>query len=92
MGTLGRLEELKTLEHNWDGYGGTTIDHGAIRRCQLFLSLFANPDKHWVYPTPDGGVLVETYIMDGPDNKVNINIQFLPVVNPDGIYLEEENG
>ena len=56
-----RLDELASLEPNWDGYGAKLIDPAALRQASVVLE-----DLHgWplrepeIFPVPDGGVQLE---------------------------------
>ena len=55
--TIMRLERMRDLEENWDGYGGRPIDPDVIKRA---ISLVWNlPIIPEVFPTPNGDVQIE---------------------------------
>jgi hypothetical protein len=84
-----KLESLRKLAHNWDGEGSLPIDPEVIRYCRAFLNLFANPDAHSIIPTHDGGIQIETYVVEGPNIVFNIEIEFVPdKCANNAIYLE----
>jgi hypothetical protein len=53
-----RISALKTLEENWDSYGGLPVADGAISKIRVLLSkvdIEDMPTPH-VAPLPDGGI------------------------------------
>ena len=55
--TVTRLEHMKDLEENWDGYGGRPIDPDIIKRAiTLVWNLAIIPE---VYPTPNGDIQLQ---------------------------------
>jgi hypothetical protein len=56
--TYDRISALKTLEENWDSYGGLPVADVAISRIRVLLSnldIEDMPTPH-VAPLPDGGI------------------------------------
>ena len=55
--TYDRISALKTLEENWDSYGGLPVAEGAISTPRVVLSNLDIEDmpKPHVAPLPDGG-------------------------------------
>lgn len=55
--TVTRLERMRDLEENWDGYGGRPIDSDIINRAiTLVWNLPIIPE---VYPTSNGDIQLE---------------------------------
>ena len=55
---IKRLEEMRTLEENWDSYGALPPEHGAIDRAIVFAREFFGVAPH-VSCTNDGKVVFE---------------------------------
>lgn len=55
------LDELKTLEENWDSYGGQPIDRELIPKAMELLRAIRSSgvSKPFVAPVPNGGINIE---------------------------------
>jgi len=64
--TYDRISSLKTLEENWDSYGGLPVADGAISITRVVLSkldIEEMPKPH-VAPLPDGGIGLHWRLVD----------------------------
>lgn len=91
-----RLEELATLEEGWlDGRGDAISTHLIQLVRDRLLGLEGMP-KPLLYPTPEGGIIVEWTFLEEGKEKSWIEIEFSRVTYPSGVrgteaYLSVEN-
>lgn len=69
-------QDLRSLQPDWNSYGGKPITEEAIAGMKKLLKLLSTPG--WVVPLSDGGLQIEWHGKDdfdveieiGPDGKV----------------------
>lgn len=83
-----RLQEYLSFKENWNGYGESPIQEGAVKRAVAVLDaiIFKETPRPDVVPTSEGGIQIEwTY------NGFEIEIEVLPT-GPAQIFIVEPSG
>ena len=69
MSLHDKIEALRTLSDNWDGYGALAITNEAVDLAQQVADVL---DDSWsACPVPDGSVQLELHA-DGFDSEIEI--------------------
>ena len=73
---LNELDEIATLEEDWDGEGASAVQSGAVENCRLIINntLKAIKKLEEIYPTPFGSLCMEWTLTNGYLNaEVSMN-------------------